>query len=107
MSWRRLLKAAQWVVATWPERPCLCMAVVMADRSDWGGGGDDPEETTQRMIEKIWEILTDIRMRMDQQAPVPPVIREAVLVAPVPPLLGVERTLSWGYGHQLSTLVPD
>ncbi|MQM02118.1 hypothetical protein Taro_034880 [Colocasia esculenta] len=45
----------------------------MADRRDWGGGGDDPEENTQRMIERIWESLTDIRARMDQQAPVPPV----------------------------------
>ncbi|MQM04973.1 hypothetical protein Taro_037778 [Colocasia esculenta] len=25
----------------------------MADRSDWGGGGDDLEESTQRMIERI------------------------------------------------------
>ncbi|MQL89568.1 hypothetical protein Taro_022137 [Colocasia esculenta] len=38
----------------------------MADRRDWGGGGDDPEENTQRIIERIWESLTDIRMRMDQ-----------------------------------------
>ncbi|MQM02802.1 hypothetical protein Taro_035573 [Colocasia esculenta] len=38
----------------------------MADRRDWGGGGDDPEESTQRMIEGIWESLTDIRARMDQ-----------------------------------------
>ncbi|MQL91871.1 hypothetical protein Taro_024488 [Colocasia esculenta] len=38
----------------------------MADRRDWGGGGDDPEESTQRMIERIWESLTDIRARMDQ-----------------------------------------
>ncbi|MQL72237.1 hypothetical protein Taro_004598 [Colocasia esculenta] len=65
----------------------------MADRRDWGGGGDDPEESTQRMIERIWESLTDIRARMDQQAPVPPVAvpprdGEAVPVAPVPP--GVE-----------------
>ncbi|MQM11852.1 hypothetical protein Taro_044764 [Colocasia esculenta] len=37
--------------------------VVMADRRDWGGGGDDPEESTQRMIERIWESLTEIRMR--------------------------------------------
>ncbi|MQM12685.1 hypothetical protein Taro_045605, partial [Colocasia esculenta] len=64
-------------------------AVVMADRRDRGGGGDDPEESTQRMIERIWESLTDIQMRMDQQAPVPPVIGEAVLVAPVPPQPGV------------------
>ncbi|MQM12647.1 hypothetical protein Taro_045562 [Colocasia esculenta] len=62
----------------------------MADRRDWGGGGDDPEESTQRMIERIWESLTDIRARMDQQAPVPPVAvppgdGETVPVAPVPP----------------------
>ncbi|MQL84008.1 hypothetical protein Taro_016513 [Colocasia esculenta] len=38
----------------------------MADRRDWGGGGDNPEESTQRMIERIWESLTDIRARMDQ-----------------------------------------
>ncbi|MQL83434.1 hypothetical protein Taro_015923, partial [Colocasia esculenta] len=65
----------------------------MADRRDWGGAGDDPEESTQRMIERIWESLTDIRARMDQQAPVPPVAvppgdGEVVPVAPVPP--GVE-----------------
>ncbi|MQL97034.1 hypothetical protein Taro_029718, partial [Colocasia esculenta] len=65
----------------------------MADRRDWGGGGDDPEENTQRIIERIWESLTDIRMRMDQQAPVPPVAippgdGETVPIAPVP--LGVE-----------------
>ncbi|MQL94713.1 hypothetical protein Taro_027376 [Colocasia esculenta] len=66
------------------------MAVVMADRRDLGGGGDDPEESTQRMIERIWESLTDIRMRMDQQAPVPPMIGEVVPVAPVPPPPGVE-----------------
>ncbi|MQM11362.1 hypothetical protein Taro_044269 [Colocasia esculenta] len=45
----------------------------MADRRDWGGGGDDPEESTQRMIERIWESLTDIQRRIDQQALVPPV----------------------------------
>ncbi|MQL73064.1 hypothetical protein Taro_005416 [Colocasia esculenta] len=61
----------------------------MADRRDWGGVGDDPEESTQRMIERIWESLTDIRARMDQQAPVPPVAvppgdGEAVPVAPIP-----------------------
>ncbi|MQM00817.1 hypothetical protein Taro_033561 [Colocasia esculenta] len=38
----------------------------MADRRDWGGGGDDPDESTQRMIERIWESLTDIQARMDQ-----------------------------------------
>ncbi|MQL74367.1 hypothetical protein Taro_006722 [Colocasia esculenta] len=66
----------------------------MADRRDWGGGGDDPEENTQRMIERIWESLTDIRARMDQQAPIPPVAvppgeGEAVPVAPVPPRVEV------------------
>ncbi|MQL78905.1 hypothetical protein Taro_011339 [Colocasia esculenta] len=66
----------------------------MADRRDWGGGGDDPEENTQRIIERIWESLTDIRMRMDQQAPVPPVAippgdRETVPIAPVPPRVEV------------------
>ncbi|MQL88699.1 hypothetical protein Taro_021264 [Colocasia esculenta] len=66
----------------------------MADRRDWGGGGDDPEESTQRMIERIWESLTDIRARMDQQAPVPPVAvppgdGETVPVAPVPPRMEV------------------
>ncbi|MQL73613.1 hypothetical protein Taro_005951, partial [Colocasia esculenta] len=79
---------------------CLLSSVVprefagMADRRDWGGGGDDPEESTQRMIERIWESLTDIRARMDQQAPVPPVAvlsgdGEAVPVAPVPPRVEV------------------
>ncbi|MQM15693.1 hypothetical protein Taro_048643, partial [Colocasia esculenta] len=66
----------------------------MADRRDWGGGGDDPEESTQRMIERIWESLTDIRARMDQQAPVPPVAvppgdGETVPIAPVPPRVEV------------------
>ncbi|MQL99535.1 hypothetical protein Taro_032259, partial [Colocasia esculenta] len=66
----------------------------MDDRRDWGGGGDDPEESTQRMIERIWESLTDIRARMDQQAPVPPVTvppgdGEAIPVAPVPPRVEV------------------
>ncbi|MQL78307.1 hypothetical protein Taro_010732 [Colocasia esculenta] len=65
----------------------------MADRRDWGGGGDDLEESTQRMIERIWESLTDIQRRMDQQAPVPSVAvppgdGETVPIAPVPP--GVE-----------------
>ncbi|MQL71999.1 hypothetical protein Taro_004313 [Colocasia esculenta] len=66
----------------------------MADRRDWGGGGDDSEESTQRMIERIWESLTDIRARMDQQAPIPPVAvppgeGEAVPVAPVLPRVEV------------------
>ncbi|MQL89888.1 hypothetical protein Taro_022470 [Colocasia esculenta] len=65
----------------------------MVDRRDWGGGGDDPEESIQRMIERIWESLTDIQRRMDQQAPVPlvavpPGAGETVPIAPVPP--GVE-----------------
>ncbi|MQL98687.1 hypothetical protein Taro_031401 [Colocasia esculenta] len=67
----------------------------MVDRRDWGGGGDDPEDNTQRMIERIWESLTDIRARMDQQAPmppaaVPPVVGGAVPEAPVPPPPGME-----------------
>ncbi|MQL96165.1 hypothetical protein Taro_028834 [Colocasia esculenta] len=66
----------------------------MVDRRDWGGGGDDPEESTQRMIERIWESLTDIRARMDQQAPVPPVAvppgdGETVPIAPVLPRVEV------------------
>ncbi|MQM03356.1 hypothetical protein Taro_036137, partial [Colocasia esculenta] len=79
--------------------------VVMADRRDWGGGGDDPEESTQRMIERIWESLTEIRMRMDQQAPVPPVVGEAVPVAPVPPPPGVEffSVALWERARSLST----
>ncbi|MQM17765.1 hypothetical protein Taro_050742 [Colocasia esculenta] len=69
----------------------------MADRRDWGGGGDDPEESTQRMIERIWESLTDIRARMDQQAPVPlvavpPGDGETVPVAPIPPRVEVPFT---------------
>ncbi|MQM02365.1 hypothetical protein Taro_035131, partial [Colocasia esculenta] len=79
---------------------CLFSSVVpreisaMADRRDWGGGGEDPEENTQRMIERIWESLMDIRARMDQQALVPPVAvppgdGEAVPVAPVPPRVEV------------------
>ncbi|MQM13246.1 hypothetical protein Taro_046168 [Colocasia esculenta] len=59
----------------------LVPEVEMTDRRDWGGGGEDPEESTQHMIERIWESLTDIQMRMDQQAPVPP--------ATVPPDAGV------------------
>ncbi|MQM19545.1 hypothetical protein Taro_052551 [Colocasia esculenta] len=66
----------------------------MADRRDWGGAGEDPEESTQHMIERIWESLTDIWARMDQQMPVPPVAvppwdGEAVPVAPVPPRVEV------------------
>ncbi|MQL74003.1 hypothetical protein Taro_006355 [Colocasia esculenta] len=71
-----------------------CEIFEMADRRDWGGGGDDPEESTQHMIERIWESLTDIRARMDQQAPVPPVAvppwdGEAIPVALVPPRVEV------------------
>ncbi|MQL92494.1 hypothetical protein Taro_025111, partial [Colocasia esculenta] len=79
---------------------CLLSSVIpreiseMADRRDWGGGGDDPEESTQRIIERIWESLMDIRARMDQQAPVPPVAvppgdGEAVPIAPFPPRVEV------------------
>ncbi|MQL95740.1 hypothetical protein Taro_028415 [Colocasia esculenta] len=67
----------------------------MADRRDWGGGGDDPEESTQHMIERIWESLTDIRRRMDHQAPVPPVSvppgdGETIPIVPVSPPPGAE-----------------
>ncbi|MQL99802.1 hypothetical protein Taro_032531 [Colocasia esculenta] len=70
----------------------------MADRRDWGGGRDDPEESTQCMIERIWESLTDIQRRMDQQALVPPVAvppgdGETVPIVPVPPPPGVEVPL--------------
>ncbi|MQM10962.1 hypothetical protein Taro_043861, partial [Colocasia esculenta] len=71
-------------------------AAVMADRRDWGGGEDGPEKLTQRIIERIWESLTEIRMMMDQKAPVPPVTGEAIHVAPVPPPPGVElQEVSW------------
>ncbi|MQM15312.1 hypothetical protein Taro_048254 [Colocasia esculenta] len=68
----------------------------MADSQDWGGGGDDPEESTQHMIERIWESLTDIRARMDQKAPVPPVAvpprdGETVPIVLVLPPPGVEK----------------
>ncbi|MQM03406.1 hypothetical protein Taro_036183 [Colocasia esculenta] len=83
----RLRERRQWDSDT-------CKISEMADRRDWGSGGDDPEESTQRMIERIWESLTDIRARMDQQAPVPPVAvppgdGEAVPVDPVPPRVEV------------------
>ncbi|MQM21884.1 hypothetical protein Taro_054930 [Colocasia esculenta] len=78
----------------------------MADRRDWGGGGDDPEESTQHMIERIWESLTDIRARMDQQAPVPSVAvppgdGEAVPVAPVPPRVEVPKG-SWRIAERVA-----
>ncbi|MQM09661.1 hypothetical protein Taro_042538 [Colocasia esculenta] len=65
--------------------------VEMADRRDWGGGGEDPEESTQCMIERIWESLTDIRMRMDQQAPVPPAAVPPVAEVPVAPVAPPQR----------------
>ncbi|MQL92006.1 hypothetical protein Taro_024617 [Colocasia esculenta] len=76
-------------------RPCGLQKFEMVDRRDWGGGGDYPEENTQRIIERIWESLIDIRMRMDQQAPVPSVAippgdGETVPIVPVPPPPGVE-----------------
>ncbi|MQL99620.1 hypothetical protein Taro_032349 [Colocasia esculenta] len=66
----------------------------LVSEQDWGGGGDDPKESAQRMIERIWESLSDIRARMDQQAPVPLVVvppgdGEAVPIAPVPPRVEV------------------
>ncbi|MQL99947.1 hypothetical protein Taro_032678 [Colocasia esculenta] len=82
------------------RRPAQSRAVAvqeisgMADRRDWGGGGNNPEESTQRMIERILESLTDIQARMDQQASVPPVAvppgdGEAIPVALVPPRVEV------------------
>ncbi|MQL93838.1 hypothetical protein Taro_026487 [Colocasia esculenta] len=65
----------------------------MADRRDWGGGGYDPEDPTQRVIDRIWESLTEIRMRMDQPGPAQPaipVVAEAVPAAPILPQVGVE-----------------
>ncbi|MQL88445.1 hypothetical protein Taro_021007 [Colocasia esculenta] len=61
--------------------------VEMADRRDWGGGGEDPEESTQHIIERIWESLTDIRMRMEQQAPVPPEVVPSDVEVPVAPVV--------------------
>ncbi|MQL91532.1 hypothetical protein Taro_024142 [Colocasia esculenta] len=103
-SWRPGV-AVDWLASMLVDVDFLNLAAVdvdakgggiseMADRRDWGGGGDDPEKSTQRMIERIWESLTDIRARMDQQAPVPPVAvppgnGEAVPVAPVPPSVEV------------------
>ncbi|MQL70979.1 hypothetical protein Taro_003288 [Colocasia esculenta] len=60
--------------------------IEMADRRDWGGGGEDPKESTQRMIERIWESLTDIRVRMEQQAPVPLAAVPPVVEVPVSPV---------------------
>ncbi|MQL74151.1 hypothetical protein Taro_006509 [Colocasia esculenta] len=54
------------VIAVQGQHLQQCSKFEMVDRRDWGGRGDDPEENTQRMIERIWESLTDIRMRMDQ-----------------------------------------
>ncbi|MQL83545.1 hypothetical protein Taro_016031 [Colocasia esculenta] len=72
-----------------PTEPVTSEAHPYPHRRDWGGGGDDLDESTQRMIKRIWESLTDIRARMDQQAPVPPVAvlpgdGEAIPIAPVP-----------------------
>ncbi|MQL96226.1 hypothetical protein Taro_028901 [Colocasia esculenta] len=60
----------------------------MADRRDWGGGGDEPEETTHQLIERLWESITEIQTRLDQQAP--QIVEETVPVAPPPPPSGVE-----------------
>ncbi|MQL80806.1 hypothetical protein Taro_013264 [Colocasia esculenta] len=82
------------VLGEFPTEPVTSEAHPYPHRRDWGGGGDDPEESTQHMIERIWESLTDIQRRMDQQAPVPPVgvppgDGETVPIAPIPP--GVEE----------------
>ncbi|MQL86765.1 hypothetical protein Taro_019303 [Colocasia esculenta] len=62
----------------------------MAERRDVGGDGEGSGgDPTQRMMERIWESLTEIRVRLDQQPPVqpaavvPPLPEEAVPVAPV------------------------
>ncbi|MQM08418.1 hypothetical protein Taro_041273 [Colocasia esculenta] len=44
----------------------------MADRRDWGGGGDESEETTHQMIERLWDSITQIWTWLDQQPPVQP-----------------------------------
>ncbi|MQM19760.1 hypothetical protein Taro_052773, partial [Colocasia esculenta] len=70
----------------------------MADRRDWGGDGDELEESTHQLIERLWESIMEIRTRLDKQPPVqpavaaPPVEEEVVLVplAPPPPPPGVE-----------------
>ncbi|MQL85011.1 hypothetical protein Taro_017527 [Colocasia esculenta] len=69
----------------------------MAERRNVGDEGEGVgEDPTQRMIERIWESLTEIRVRLDQQPPVqpsvvvPPYPEEAVPVAPVPLPPGVE-----------------
>ncbi|MQL90879.1 hypothetical protein Taro_023486, partial [Colocasia esculenta] len=66
---------------------CTVEEFEMADRRDWGGGGDEPEESTQCMIERIWESLTEIEMRMDQQAPVLPATVTPVAGGVVPTTL--------------------
>ncbi|MQL97190.1 hypothetical protein Taro_029876 [Colocasia esculenta] len=48
--------------------------IEMTDMRYWGGGGDEPEETTHQMIERIWESLTEIRIILDHQAPVQPAV---------------------------------
>ncbi|MQL90198.1 hypothetical protein Taro_022784 [Colocasia esculenta] len=71
----------------------------MADRRDWGGGGDEPKESTHQWIERLWESIIEIWTQLDQQPPVqpavvaPPVEEEAVPVSlgpPPPPPPGVE-----------------
>ncbi|MQL92235.1 hypothetical protein Taro_024858, partial [Colocasia esculenta] len=49
---------------TCEAHPYLLLGIVMAERRDVGGGGDGSEEdSTQRMMERIWESLTKIRGR--------------------------------------------
>ncbi|MQL97383.1 hypothetical protein Taro_030076 [Colocasia esculenta] len=44
--------------------PYLLPGIVMAERRDVGGGGEGAgEDPTQRMIERIWESLTEIRIQ--------------------------------------------
>ncbi|MQM22279.1 hypothetical protein Taro_055328 [Colocasia esculenta] len=54
-SWSpQLLDLFTWS-GSWTIRPWLRdrEKFEMADRRDWGGGGDDPEENTQHIIERI------------------------------------------------------
>ncbi|MQL69405.1 hypothetical protein Taro_001686 [Colocasia esculenta] len=63
----------------------------MADKRDWGGGGDESEESTHQLIERLWESIKEIRTRLDQQPSVQPAVtvpsveEEAVPLPLVPP----------------------
>ncbi|MQM21063.1 hypothetical protein Taro_054094 [Colocasia esculenta] len=71
----------------------------MANRRDWGGGVDDSEESTHQMIERMWESITYIRTRLDQQLPgqpsgVAPLVTEEIMLEPLVPPYGVEAPLA-------------